>query len=92
MKLSQLEALVTELRACAKANNVDNPEVIFWESNRAALTKALSANPVFLNLDIDPSVFNAPVKDHACVFESEEQNTKRGDYHLPIRVVPLPVA
>lgn len=88
MKLSQLEALVAKMRRCATAMNIQDPNVTFWEDDRAKLEQAIEDKPVFITFDFPNEVANLPASGHVCPVDMDD--VKRGDFSIPITVVPTP--
>ena len=83
MKLSTLEALVKAMRERASANDVDDPNVEFYENNCPQFAATLANGNAFVNFDIDGEVSRDTLRHH--VVTSDGSAAKRGDYAIPIK-------
>ena len=83
MKLSTLEALVKAMRERASANDVDDPNVEFYENNCPQFAATLQNGNAFVNFDIDEEVTRETLCRHTVT--SDGSAAKRGDYAIPLK-------
>lgn len=83
MKLSTLEALVKAMRERASANDVDDPNVEFYETNCLDPAATRANGNAFVNFDIDEEVTRETLRHHTVT--SDGSAAKRGDYAIPLK-------
>lgn len=83
MKLSYLESLVKAMRAHADRNGNEDPNVEFYDDNRAAITEALASGSPFLNMEVVPDITDSGIHQFAMV--SDGSAARRGDFAIPVK-------
>ena len=85
MKLSAILRLLSDAQAQALAMGNTDPDVTFWDDNRAHLCAVANSKAVFVNMSIRDDVADLDIGNH--IIRTTKGNATRGDLSLPVSVM-----
>lgn len=84
MKLSALEMLVAAMRSKATDMGIADPNVEFYENDRAAILAAHATGVAFMNMEVEPDVLENSLREYVVL--SDGDKAQRGDFAIPLQL------
>jgi hypothetical protein len=85
MKLSAILRFLSDAQKQAADMGNPDPEVTFWDDNRAHLCAVANSKAVFVNMTIRADVADLDIGNH--IVRVDHGDARRGDVSIPVSVL-----